>query len=113
MSWYTTADAHRDAERQRQQRESVGLPSPHCSTFCAAGERCAITADGRCGALAMLATAPSAESGEVSDKFDDAVRLLEEIAERETTEPEPGSVIDRIDKFLATHKATTHQEPQA
>ena len=54
MAWYTTADARRDAMRQQQERERAGLPSPHCSTFCAEGERCAITENGRCDALAKF-----------------------------------------------------------
>lgn len=61
MPWYTTSDAVRDANRQRQERERAGLPSPKCSTFCATGERCAITGDGKCDALSPTPPQPEAE----------------------------------------------------
>ena len=45
--WYTTEDARRDAAKQSaNQRDD--RPSPDCSSFCAAGEPCAITEDGKC-----------------------------------------------------------------
>ena len=91
MPWYTTADARRDAEKQRPMREcdvhtgcwkcSVGrfhlmagsdylwqcdkcgyvghlkvIPQSRdakkreCSSLCAKGEKCSITADGQCDA---------------------------------------------------------------
>lgn len=46
----------------------------------------------------------SPRSAEGDGYFAEALALLEAIAERETTEPEEGSVIDRIDKFLAVHR---------
>lgn len=52
MSWYSIFDAQRDAEKQRQIRESANLPTRSCPTFCAyeAEKRCAITNDGECAA---------------------------------------------------------------
>ncbi len=52
MSWYTTSDARRDAEKQREIREKSNLPTSLCSTFCAyeSEGRCAITDDGKCDA---------------------------------------------------------------
>ena len=47
--WYTTWDARRDAAKQAaNQRDD--RPSPGCSSFCAVGEPCAITDDGKCDA---------------------------------------------------------------
>ena len=47
--WYTTADARRDAEKQAaNQRDD--RQSPNCSSFCARGEPCSITEDGKCDA---------------------------------------------------------------
>ena len=47
--WYTTADARRDAEKQAaNQRDD--RQSPNCSSFCARGEPCSITDDGKCDA---------------------------------------------------------------
>ena len=51
--WYTTADARRDAEKQSAQRD--GNPTQECSSFCAPGEQCAITADGGCDVRAEIA----------------------------------------------------------
>ena len=59
--WYTTADARRDAEKQAaNQRDD--RQSPNCSSFCARGEPCSITEDGKCDAAcdsAMPANAPA------------------------------------------------------
>lgn len=60
VMWHTTEDARRDAAKQAaNQRDD--RPSQNCSSFCAAGEPCAITADGNCDAARDLCAVRGAD----------------------------------------------------